>query len=138
MVYFVGMTNETMFVRTADGVEHCFLVWVARTYADLGRGLAGLRGLDADRGMVLDFGSTILASVTMRGMLFPLDIVFLNSGGFVCFQRLRSQTIGFLGNRWQGGLWSFPQERSSGLGSIRRHTSDSRCAHLAVSSCWLV
>lgn len=96
MVYFVGMTNETMFVRTADGVEHCFLVWVARTYADLGRGLAGLRGLDADRGMVLDFGSTILASVTMRGMLFPLDIVFLNSGGFVMFSTTAEPNDRFL------------------------------------------
>jgi len=90
------MTNETLFIKTADGVNHCFLVWVARSYADLDRGLAGLRGLDADRGMVLDFGSTILASVTMRGMLFPLDIVFLNSGGFVMFSTTAEPNDRFL------------------------------------------
>ncbi len=47
------------------------------------RGLSGRPSLCADCGMVFNFPDSAPRRFTMRGMLFPLDIIFLNQGKIV-------------------------------------------------------
>jgi uncharacterized membrane protein (UPF0127 family) len=120
------MTSNTLIIQTADGIEHSFRVWVARSPTDLGRGLSGLRHLDPDSGMVLDFGATVLAAITMRGMMFPIDILFLNPAG-----RLQYWTTAEPGDQLRQGMSRWVIELPPGTAS--RLGIDSRTSFRLVT-----
>lgn len=55
-------------------------VTVASTYTEITTGLSGLESLPAGQGMLFDLGSDYSSiTINMDEMLFPLDIVFINS-----------------------------------------------------------
>ena len=55
-------------------------VSVANTYTELVTGLSGLAGIPANTGMLFDLGyDRKEVAVDMSRMLFPLDIIFINS-----------------------------------------------------------
>jgi len=56
------------------------LVEIARTPEQLSRGLSGRPGLPEDHGMLFDMGSSAAWPFTMRGVSFPLDMLFLDEG----------------------------------------------------------
>jgi uncharacterized membrane protein (UPF0127 family) len=51
---------------------------VARTYADRVRGLIGAPGLPEGQGMLFDMGGMSAWMMTMRGVTFPLDMIFID------------------------------------------------------------
>lgn len=60
--------------------ESQWSVVVATTYTELTTGLSGMSELTPGAGMLFDMGSDQnYISVNMSGMLFPLDIIFINS-----------------------------------------------------------
>ena len=59
-----------------------FLVDVADTYERRSLGLGGRDGMAREVGMWFDMGGTGSATFWMRGMRFPIDIVWI-SGGYV-------------------------------------------------------
>jgi len=63
--------------RVAVGVE------VARTEAEKVRGLSGREGLAADRGMLFVYETPVRPVIWMRGMRFPLDILWIRDGRVV-------------------------------------------------------
>jgi uncharacterized membrane protein (UPF0127 family) len=53
---------------------------LASTYDELTQGLSGIESLPAGEGMLFDMGSDCShIDINMQEMLFPLDIVFINS-----------------------------------------------------------
>jgi len=62
-------------LRTSDG-EVAVLARVADTSASRQRGLAGVRDLGADRGMVFLFDHPIRATFWMKDTLIPLSVAF--------------------------------------------------------------
>jgi uncharacterized protein len=53
-------------------------VQIARTADELTTGLSNTLFLGPDAGLLLDFGAPRLVKIWMRGMHFPLDLVFLS------------------------------------------------------------
>ena len=51
--------------------------------SDLMRGLSGVRSLEFMDGMLFDFSVDFAAVMSPRGMLFPLEIAFLDSAGVI-------------------------------------------------------
>ena len=60
-----------------------FTVTVAATEEARARGLSGSESLAADRGMLFIFEREEQPSIWMRGMRFPLDIIWINRSGLV-------------------------------------------------------
>lgn len=63
--------------------EHVFQVAYARTPAEHAQGLAGCAALPASSGMYFVFADQRLPSFWMRGMLIPLDMVWIARGQVV-------------------------------------------------------
>jgi uncharacterized protein len=55
-------------------------VEVARTERERAQGLSGRAGLAPGTGMLLAFPVPNLHSITMRGMLFPIEVLWLDAG----------------------------------------------------------
>ena len=68
---------RTTDLRIGDAV---FFVEVARTAEERALGLSGRTSLAGNAGMLFDLGATRLPSFTMRGMLLPLDVVWIDEG----------------------------------------------------------
>lgn len=64
---------------------HCFIVEHAETKDKQERGLMGCEHLDRNRGMLFIFESESVRSFWMKGMLIPLDIVWLDKNGIVVY-----------------------------------------------------
>jgi uncharacterized membrane protein (UPF0127 family) len=56
---------------------------VARSAQERAQGLSGRACLPEDAGMILDAGTVYVPSIWMRGMLFPLDLVWIGADGRV-------------------------------------------------------
>jgi len=56
---------------------------VARTAGQRSKGLAGRNCVPDNAGMILDAGSVYVPTVWMRGMLIPLDLVWIDEDGRV-------------------------------------------------------
>ena len=54
-------------------------VEVARSGSERALGLGGRASLDADAGMLFDLGGVTIPSFYMRGMQFPLDMLFIDN-----------------------------------------------------------
>ena len=55
-------------------------VGVANTYAEIVQGLSGISSIPENTGMLFDLGSNQgYIQINMLQMLFPLDIIFINS-----------------------------------------------------------
>lgn len=66
---------------TIDG--HTFKVEVAKTDKDKEIGLTKYQSLDQDAGMFFSFGAEGNYSFWMRGMKFPIDIIYIDQGKVV-------------------------------------------------------
>jgi uncharacterized membrane protein (UPF0127 family) len=71
---------STVTIKTDGGDLHAE---VASTNEERSEGLSGRASMDDDAGMLFDFGQTRTATLFMRGMLFPLDMVWMTGDGRV-------------------------------------------------------
>jgi len=72
--------------KSSAGVDvngHNFVVRVASTQAAREQGLAGWKKLDDDQGMLFVFDKSDYYVFWMKGMLIPIDIIFINDGYIV-------------------------------------------------------
>lgn len=60
-------------------------VWVSNSYYHLHKGLGGRSALDQNQGMLFVFGEYKRQGMVMRGMKFPIDIIWLNNNLVVDF-----------------------------------------------------
>lgn len=58
--------------------EHCFQVSVAESEAARQKGLSGRKKINQDQGMLFVFTRNEPQSIWMKGMRFPLDIIWLD------------------------------------------------------------
>lgn len=68
-------SNQTVTLRT---VETSFKLTVAGTLAEQEKGLGQRSSLPANQGMLFSFSSSESRCFWMKGMLFPLDIIWLS------------------------------------------------------------
>lgn len=71
--------------------KETFTVKVASTDASRRRGLSGINeeSLPDDSGLVLKYSEPTSMTVTMSGMKFPLDLIFINDGKVIAVKKAR-------------------------------------------------
>ena len=65
-----------------------FTLMIARTEADQEKGLGGIPSMPEDRGMAFPFDRPGAYGFWMKGMLFPLDIIWLYKGQVIAVKTL--------------------------------------------------
>lgn len=63
--------------------DRLFHFSVARSTAELMKGLAGAQDMCGIDGMLFDFDMEIAAIMTPRGLLFPIEVAFLKADGTI-------------------------------------------------------
>jgi uncharacterized protein len=67
----------------SKGKQHQFVVEVAKTPEEQGRGLMFRQSLAPDRGMIFPMEPPVQASFYMKNTLIPLDIIFIRTDGTI-------------------------------------------------------
>ena len=70
---------------------HCFYVELARTQAEIERGLMGRKELDKNKGMLFVFDKEGIFPFWMKNTLIPLDIIWADSQGKVVYIKENAQ-----------------------------------------------
>ncbi|WP_246735686.1 DUF192 domain-containing protein [Agrobacterium sp. a22-2] len=80
-------------IQTASGIRHEFTVERATSPAQREVGLMHRTVLDADHGMLFDFGTPRTVMMWMKNTPLPLDMLFIDDTGLVI--RIESRTTPF-------------------------------------------
>ena len=75
LIFLPSILQPEINLRLGDGV---FRAKVALNDADRTKGLSGVKQLDSDQALLMAFPSEGMWSVWMKGMIIPIDIVWLN------------------------------------------------------------
>ena len=74
---------DPLVIETAEGERHAFTVEVADTPDSRQRGLMHREAMDADAGMLFDFGREQIVSIWMENTILPLDILYIRADGVI-------------------------------------------------------
>lgn len=74
---------ETLIIVTADGTEHTYEVEVARSPAQMRRGLMFRDSMPENHGMLFIYSPERPASMWMKNTILPLDMLFIRSDGTI-------------------------------------------------------
>ncbi len=81
---FVALEGQKKLPRTNVTIRgHIISADVASAEADMERGLAGRVKLGVNRGMLFVFDNAGIHGIWMKGMKFPIDIIWIADGGVV-------------------------------------------------------
>jgi len=85
-IFFFKNTPQAASSMVTIGT-HTYPVEIASTFEQKVHGLAGRDSLTTGHGMLFPFGSKSRLSFTMKGMRFPLDIIWIADGKIVDVSR---------------------------------------------------
>ncbi|RCW24786.1 hypothetical protein DFR48_105129 [Ciceribacter lividus] len=86
-----GLRKAALAIETPGGERHVFQVEWAGTSAERERGLMFRTELDADAGMIFDFGEARSVMMWMKNTPLPLDMLFIDEKGVV--SRIAERTV---------------------------------------------
>jgi uncharacterized membrane protein (UPF0127 family) len=86
-----GLDQIPLFVTTARGQTHRFVVEVARTPEQQAQGLMNRQSLAPDRGMIFPYAPPQPVAFWMKNTLIPLDMIFIAPGGRIL--RIEANTV---------------------------------------------
>ncbi len=89
VVYFFNLQNPNPELKRAEvKIGNTILnVEVANTVLEKARGLSGRDGLGENEGMLFAFGEPGVQVFWMKGMKFPLDMIWIRGGKIVGFSK---------------------------------------------------
>ena len=77
------LPKERLVITTRDGVQHEFMVEMAKTPDQQTVGLMFRPSVPPDGGMLFDWGGPRDSQMWMRNTISPLDMVFINADGTI-------------------------------------------------------